>query len=123
MFMPGIPQVWYLDLFAGKNNYAAADSGATAGHKEINRTSLTNDDIDRGLKTSIVQDQLQLIRLRNTSPAFEGELEIEDTDEHLLCLTWTRDSCSVTLKADLRDYSFTIEQKDSKGEDSSLAYG
>lgn len=123
MFMPGIPQVWYLDLFAGKNNYAAADSGATAGHKEINRTTLTNDDIDRGLKTPIVRDQLKLMRLRNTSPAFEGELEIEDTDEHLLCLTWTRDSCSVTLKADLRDYSFTIEQKDSKGEDSSLAYG
>jgi sucrose phosphorylase len=21
MFMPGIPQVWYLDLFAGKNDY------------------------------------------------------------------------------------------------------
>jgi len=123
MFMPGIPQVWYLDLFAGKNNYAAADSGATAGHKEINRTTLTNDDIDRGLKTPIVRDQLKLMRLRNTSPAFEGELEIEDTDEHLLCLTWTRDSCSVTLKADLRDYSFTIEQTDSKGEDSSLAYG
>ena len=123
MFMPGIPQVWYLDLFAGKNNYAAADSGATAGHKEINRTSLTNDDIDRGLKTSIVQDQLQLIRLRNTSPAFEGELEIEDTDEHLLCLTWTRDSCSATLKADLRDHSFNVEHKDSEGEDSSLAYG
>jgi len=123
MFMPGIPQVWYLDLFAGKNNYAAADSGATAGHKEINRTTLTNDDIDRGLKTPIVQNQLKLMRLRNTSPAFEGELEIEDTDEHLLCLTWTRDSCSVTLKADLRDCSFTVAQKDSEGGDSSLAYG
>ncbi|MEY2868270.1 MAG: hypothetical protein RIR01_694, partial [Bacteroidota bacterium] len=23
MFMPGIPQVWYLDIFAGKNNYEA----------------------------------------------------------------------------------------------------
>ena len=29
MFMPGIPQVWYLDLFAGKNDYAAADNGGT----------------------------------------------------------------------------------------------
>ena len=30
MFMPGIPQVWYLDLFAGKNNYEAADRGVVA---------------------------------------------------------------------------------------------
>ena len=40
MFMPGLPQVWYLDLFAGKNDYAAADAGGAAGHKEINRTTL-----------------------------------------------------------------------------------
>lgn len=25
MFMPGMPQVWYLDLFAGVNNDEAAD--------------------------------------------------------------------------------------------------
>ena len=42
MFMPGIPQVWYLDLFAGKNDYVAADKGGTGGHKEINRTTLFN---------------------------------------------------------------------------------
>ena len=46
MFMPGIPQVWYLDLFAGKNDYAAADKGAAGGHKEINRTTLDNSDIE-----------------------------------------------------------------------------
>ncbi|MDZ7785329.1 MAG: hypothetical protein U5K56_21040 [Halioglobus sp.] len=31
LFMPGIPQVWYLDLFAGTNDYAAADRGGTGG--------------------------------------------------------------------------------------------
>ena len=61
LFMPGIPQVWYLDLFAGKNDYAAADNGGTGGHKEINRTALTMDDIEQGLGKPIVQDQLQLI--------------------------------------------------------------
>ena len=40
LFMPGIPQVWYLDLFAGRNDYEAADRGGTGGHKEINRTTL-----------------------------------------------------------------------------------
>ena len=46
MFMPGVPQVWYLDLFAGTNDYAAAERGRTAGHKEINRTTLKIIDIE-----------------------------------------------------------------------------
>ena len=40
LFMPGIPQIWYLDIFAGKNNYEAADEAGSGGHKEINRTTL-----------------------------------------------------------------------------------
>ena len=40
IFMPGKPQVWYLDLFAGKNDYEALKRGGAGGHKEINRTNL-----------------------------------------------------------------------------------
>jgi sucrose phosphorylase len=50
MFMPGIPQVWYLDIFCWKNNYEAADNGGSAGHKEINRTTFNHEDIEQGLK-------------------------------------------------------------------------
>jgi glycosidase len=112
IFMPGIPQVWYLDLFAGKNDYEAADKGGTAGHKEINRTTLTTDDIERGLKRSIVKDQLELLRLRNTSPAFNGVLKIGDSDEHILQLTWKNEGFVATLNADLRDFSFTIKHNE-----------
>ena len=123
MFMPGIPQVWYLDLFAGTNNYAAADSAGTAGHKEINRTTLANSDIERGLKRPVVRDQIDLIRLRNTSPAFDGELEIGDSAEHLLQLTWKNGPNRATLKANLRNHSFTIEYQDAGSQRNSLAYG
>jgi sucrose phosphorylase len=108
MFMPGIPQVWYLDLFAGKNDYEAADKGGPAGHKEINRTTLANSDIDQGLSRIVVRDQLELMRLRNKSPAFEGDLEIHDTEEHRLHLTWRKGTCVATLNADLRDYGFSV---------------
>ncbi len=108
MFMPGIPQVWYLDLFAGKNDYAAADKGGPAGHKEINRTTLTNSDIEQGLSRIIVRDQLELIRLRNKSPAFDGELEIHDSDEHILELSWRNNGCVATLSADLKGYGFSV---------------
>ncbi len=38
LFMPGKPQVWYLDLFAGRNDHAAVERAGEGGHKEINRT-------------------------------------------------------------------------------------
>ena len=108
LFMPGIPQVWYLDLFAGKNDYAAADKGGTGGHKEINRTALTLEDVDAGLENPIVRDQMAMIKLRNQSPAFNGELRVADTEEHRLELTWENEGCTAALQADLSDRSFTI---------------
>jgi len=111
MFMPGIPQVWYLDLFAGKNNYAAADLGGTGGHKEINRTNLSLAEIDESLDRPIVRDQLQLMRLRNSSPAFDGVLEVGEGPASQLELTWRNGSDHATLKADLAVGSFQISHR------------
>jgi sucrose phosphorylase len=122
MFMPGIPQVWYLDLFAGKNDYEAADKGGTGGHKEINRTTLENSDIEQGLKRLVVQDQLELIRLRNTFPAFGGELTLGDTDEHHLHMSWKNRGAEATLKADLRTSGFTIDLRTADGEEWAMYY-
>ncbi|MES0326680.1 MAG: glycosidase [Gammaproteobacteria bacterium] len=116
MFMPGVPQVWYLDLFAGTNDYAAAERGRTAGHKEINRTTLKIIDIEYGLQRPVVLDQLEMIRLRNTSPAFNGEMKVIETEPHLLHINWQHPDASVTLKADLSNHNFTIYQEDGTGE-------
>jgi sucrose phosphorylase len=121
MFTPGLPQVWYLDLFAGTNDYEAADRGGTGGHKEINRTTLSIDDVDEGLQRPVVQDQIELVRLRNTSRAFEGSLEIGDGPEHLLHLTWSNDGAVAVLEADLRDHGFTVTVDDD-GEHRTLEY-
>ena len=117
MFMPGLPQVWYLDLFAGTNDYAAAKRGRTAGHKEINRTTLEIIDIELGLKRPIVRDQLKLIRLRNISPAFDGEMKILKSKRHRLHITWQHPEATATLKADLRKHSFTVYQGNGKDKD------
>lgn len=123
LFMPGTPQVWYLDLFAGKNDYVAADSGGTAGHKEINRTTLNSSDIEEGLKKSVVLDQLDMCRLRNTSPAFNGELTVGSTEEHQLELSWTHQGCTATLNADLGNFSFSISHQEAGSEDKLMSYG
>lgn len=122
MFMPGTPQVWYLDLFAGKNDYNAADMGGPAGHKEINRTTLQLSDVEHGLKRIVVRDQLHLIRLRNNSRAFRGELEIHQTDDHRLHLTWRGYASTASLDADLRDLSFNIIHTDEAGVPGVMSY-
>ena len=109
MFMPGIPQIWYLDIFAGKNNYKAADNGGSAGHKEINRTTLSMRDIEQGLKTDIVENQLKIIRLRNTSDAFLGKVEINDAYDDVIDLKWVNNKTVAHLKANLKTYTFTID--------------
>lgn len=108
MFMPGVPQVWYLDLFAGTNDYAAAKRGRTASHKEINRTTLKLSEVEDGLARSVVTEQLSLIRLRNTSMGFGGELEIGETGPDRLQLTWRHPQETLLLDADLGDFSYTV---------------
>ena len=122
MFMPGVPQVWYLDLFAGRNDYEAADKGGPGGHKEINRTTLTTCDIEQGLTRIVVRDQLEIIRLRNTSHAFDGELTVNGADEHCLHLTWDHHGCTATLSADLRDFTFNIIRKENNGDEEVMSY-
>ena len=116
MFMPGVPQVWYLDLFAGTNDYAAAKRGRTAGHKEINRTTLHLIDIENGLKRDIVKDQIELIRLRNKSTAFTGEMELIDCEPHQLQIRWRHPDATATLQADLNTHRFTVSQDTGSGE-------
>ncbi|MFD0989314.1 sucrose phosphorylase [Mariniflexile jejuense] len=108
IFMPGIPQVWYLDIFAGKNDYEAGDKGGSAGHKEINRTTLTLKDVEEGLKKDIVKIQLELIRLRNTSKAFLGNIVINHTADDLIDIEWVNGIDKARLKANLQTKIFSV---------------
>lgn len=122
MFMPGIPQVWYLDIFAGTNDYEAADRAGNGGHKEINRTTLTLRDIEEGLKKSIVINQLEIMRLRNTSKAFLGYIKVNTISEHELEIAWTNNNSYAKLLADFSKLTFTIDYNNDKGEAKQLNF-
>ena len=110
MFMPGKPQVWYLDLFAGKNDHEAVKRAGAGGHKEINRTNLSMEQIEEALKKDVVKKQLELLRFRNTNPAFgfDSELNIS-TEGSVMTFTWKKDGHEATLRADFSDYSYEIK--------------
>lgn len=111
MFVPGKPQVWYLDLFAGRNDHAAVAAAGPGGHKEINRTNLSVAQMEEGLGTEIVTRQLDLLRLRSTHPAFstEATITIAETPKDRLEITWTTGEASATLRADLTAGTFEID--------------
>jgi sucrose phosphorylase len=112
LFMPGIPQIWYLDIFAGTNDYEGVEKAGKDGHKEINRTTLSMENIQEGLKKEVVLQQLEMLRLRNTSKAFSGTLEFGTTDENELHLIWRNEDEIAQLKANLTTHEFTIQYTD-----------
>lgn len=112
LFMPGKPQVWYLDLFAGKNDHAAVARAGEGGHKEINRTNLTASDIEAGLQKEVVQKQVELLRLRNACPAFDWNAAVTaEAEGEALTIRWTHEENEAVLKANLKTFDFTVETK------------
>lgn len=117
LFMPGTPQVWYLDLFAGKNDYEAVEKSGAGGHKEINRTNLPLREVHKRLQLPIVKKQLELIRFRNNFPAFRGTCEIiEEGNPSQLEICWNSEVYKTTLSANLVSHDFKIEYIENQGQ-------
>ena len=113
LFMPGKPQVWYLDLFAGKNDYAAMERAGAGGHKEINRTNLSKVDMAAGLEKPVVQKQLELLKMRATYPVFGPDAQITVTwAGSKLSFTWENAGQKALLDADFSNDAFTISITD-----------
>ncbi|MBE6103982.1 MAG: glycosidase [Erysipelotrichaceae bacterium] len=112
LFLPGKPQIWYLDLFAGKNDYEAMRKAGPGGHKEINRTNLSLEEVEELLSKDVVSKQLELLRFRNTCPVFTEDAEITvDCNETVMTITWTNACGSATLTVDFDKDCYQIETK------------
>ena len=111
MFMPGKPQVWYLDLFVGKNDHEAVRLAGEGGHKEINRTNLSVSEVEERLKMDVVKNQIALLQLRNTHPAFGEDAEIRvDSEGSNLYIEWKRGEAKIALSANLKTMEYSIEK-------------
>ncbi len=107
MFMPGKPQVWYLDLFAGKNDMEAVKRSGAGGHKEINRTNIMPSEIAQKLEQPVVKGQLELLKLRNTFPAFGFDSKFDyKCNGSTLEMSWTGNGHTAKLKADFETMEY-----------------
>lgn len=98
-FLPGIPQVYYVGLLAGENDMALLQASGVG--RDINRHHYSAAEITQRLQRPVVQQLLQLIRLRNSHPAFGGQFSLQDSPGHVLALQWQHGAASATLRVDL----------------------
>ncbi len=117
LFVPGKPQVWYLDLFAGVNDHDAVAKAGPSGHKEINRTNLSLEAVVNGMSRHVVERQIELLRFRAACEAFgfDAQCDVADTEPGRLRITWSRAGASATFDADLVSESFTVTATDAAG--------
>ena len=109
LFMPGKPQVWYLDMFAGKNDYEAMRKAGVGGHKEINRTNLSYNQAEQLLQQDVVKKQLEMMRFRNTCPVFSDDADITvENDGCMMNITWSNDKGQASLKVDFEKEEYEI---------------
>jgi len=109
-FLPGVPQVYYVGLLAGHNDMELlARSGVG---RDINRHYYTRAEVEAALARPVVQDLLDLIRLRNTHPAFNGSFSHAGADDALLVLRWESGPHVAELSASFADAAFTLRVSD-----------
>ena len=105
-FAPGIPQVYYVGLLGGRNDMELLTR--TGVGRDINRHYYTDDEIDIALKHPMVQRLVELIRLRNSHPAFNGEFHVKAPTENLIEMYWKQDEHWIKLSVDLSVPNATI---------------
>lgn len=99
VFMPGIPQIYYVGLLAGHNDVALLQR--THVGRDINRHHYTAAEIEAALTRPVVRRLLELLRFRNSFPAFQGEWELRSTPPGHLGMRWSAEGAVADLHADL----------------------
>lgn len=106
MFTPGVPQVYYVGLLAGKNDPQARDRAKDG--RAINRHDYTMAEIDEARGRPVVQRLEALLRFRNTCSAFDGTLTVLPSAKGTLALSWTGGEETAVLKVDAQTYQTEI---------------
>jgi len=109
LMVPGIPQIYYVGLFAGRNDLELLR--ATGVGRDVNRHHYTAAEIAAELERPVVRALGELLRLRAEHPAFDGVFaaDLGDTSG---ALRWTHGENRVELLFDVAARDFTLTATD-----------
>jgi len=105
-FAPGVPQVYYNGLLAEPNDMKLL--AKTKLGRDINRHYFTNGELANALKRPVVLKLLNLIKFRNSHPAFNGKFLLKQSSPDSLVINWHKDEDWVRLNVDFNSLSFNI---------------
>jgi sucrose phosphorylase len=106
LFTPGIPQVYYVGLLAGRNQPELI--ARTGDAREINRRRYTPSEVDIALRQPVVRALTRLIRLRNAHSAFDGEFAVPDGPPGEIAMLWRNGDERAELRCRLADASYRV---------------
>jgi sucrose phosphorylase len=110
VFAPGIPQVYYVGMLAGKNDLELLEK--TKEGRNINRHYYSRQEVAEEVKRPVVSSLLKLFTFRNTEPAFDldGSIEISTPNENeIQIIRKNKEQTSqAELKANLKDLTYQV---------------
>lgn len=109
-FAPGIPQVYYMGLLAGENDYELMRK--TDFPRNISRHNYTVEEIKEAAEKPVVKWLCELMRIRNEYAAFDGEITVSDLPDDMLEIVRESGGNRAILRADLKTREFTVTCND-----------
>ena len=106
-FTPGIPQVYYTGFLAEPNDLELLSQ--TGVGRDINRHYFAQGEAEQALSVPVVQRLMDLIRIRNLCPAFEGTFSMKQIRDEQWEMHWAHPDADATLKIDFRMLTWSIE--------------
>lgn len=110
VFAPGIPQIYYVGMLAGKNDIKLLEE--TKEGRNINRHYYTREEVAEEVKRPVVASLLKLFTFRNTEAAFdlEGNIEVETPSENeIRIVRMNKDQThKAELKANLKTLDYQV---------------
>ena len=85
-FVPGIPQVYYVGLFAGENDMDLL--AKTNVGRDINRHYYSQKEINDYVQTPFFAKFKKLLVFRNTHSSFGGEFILKESSNSVLNIRW-----------------------------------
>lgn len=111
VFAPGIPQVYYVGLLAGKNDIKLLEE--TKEGRNINRHYYTKDEVAEEMKRPVVASLLKLLSFRNNEDAFDlnGEIDVETPNKNSIIISRSNadGSRKAVLEANLKDLTYSVK--------------
>ena len=119
-FLPGVPQVYYVGLLAGHNDMELLAQSQVG--RDINRHHYSEAEIASDCRRPVVSRLIDLVRLRNSHIAFQGNFELLRSDDDTLHLRWAQASAWAQLRVNFATLDHELTYSADNGSPASFAF-